>query len=271
MKRAIKGLIGSLFFGTGLQRRFSRGRALVIAFHRIDDRLEALGDPLSCSPARLRRFCAFLSRHFQVVRLETLVERLASGGDLSGLAAVTFDDGYAEAFERAAPVLRELGLPACFFIVTDFVGTSRPAPWDRERGIASRWMDWPQVRSLSRQGFEIGAHTRGHLDLARLSRDGARAEILGSKLRLERELGRAVRLFSFPFGGRENTSAAVRELVREAGFSCCVAAHGGVVTCRSDPFDLQRVQVSPWFASPQQLGLEALLSPAAGPGAAITT
>lgn len=271
MKRTLKGLVGSLVFGTGLHRPLGSGRALVLAFHRIDADLASRGDPLSCSAERFRRFCAFLARHFQVVRLEALVQRLAGGEDLSGLAAVTFDDGYAQAFEQGAPVLRELGLPGCFFVVTDFLGTSRQALWDRERGISSRWMDWSQVRALAAQGFEIGAHTRSHLDLARLSPELAREEIRGSKLRLERELAAPVRLFSFPFGGHEHTSAGVRALVREAGFSCCIAAHGGVVSARSDPYDLPRVQVSPWFASPQQLGLECLLPSrrAAGAGPAL--
>ena len=47
-----------------------------------------------------------------------------------GCALVTFDDGYKDNFELAYPILRELGMPATFFVPTDLVERRRVGWWD---------------------------------------------------------------------------------------------------------------------------------------------
>lgn len=119
-------------------------------------------------------------------------------------------------------------------------------------------MSWEQVRFLHRQGFEIGAHTRNHVDQGIVSGDEAREEIEGSRRRLEAELGSEVRYFSYPFGRREQLTDENRHLVRACGFACCLSAYGGLVGRGSQPFDLKRTAVSPWYLSPYQYGFESL-------------
>ena len=62
-----------------------------------------------------------------------------------------------------------------------------------------------------------------------------------SKRKLHEQLGRPVRLFAYPFGGRNNITERSLELVRQAGFVCCVSCFGGVNAPTASPFDLHRI------------------------------
>ncbi len=255
LKRRLQGGVGRIAAATGL-RRLLRGRALIAVFHRIADELD--GDPISCSAAEFRRYCRFFARHFDVIGLGELLDRLEAGAEVGGRLVITFDDGYRDNHEIAAPELARLGLPATFFIATDFIGTERVPEWDRKNGVRSRWMEWDQVRELAEDGFEVGAHTRGHVDLGTLGKEDAMQEIRGSKERLEEELGAEVRLFSYPFGGPDQITDEGRTAVREAGLRCCPSAFGGVVPPGADPFHLRRSPVTPWHISPYQWVIDAV-------------
>ena len=122
----------------------------------MDDRLR--GSPLACSTKDFRAYCAFFARHFHVITLGELLRRMRTGASLSRCLVITFDDGYEDNYLFAAPVLREHGLTACFFITSEFIGSSIRPVWDREYGVPSPWMSWEQVASLREQGFEIGLH-----------------------------------------------------------------------------------------------------------------
>lgn len=260
MKSLIKSLAGQCLFRTGIYRQFYRGRAIIALFHRIDD--DRPDDPLCCSQQDFDRFCRFFRKYFTVVPLSVLLDRLERGSDVSGLLAITFDDGYLDNAVLAAPILRKYELPACFFITPGFLSSGCDAPWDVARGVRSKWMDWDQVRELSAQGFEIGAHTMTHVDLGQVVGEAARWEIAESKRELERVLQKPVDLFAYPFGGLHQCTESNRSLVRSAGFRCCLSAHGGVVGEAADPFWLLRTTLAPqWFRSPYQFGLEMMLEP----------
>ncbi len=229
----------------------------MVLFHRVDDRVK--GSPLGCGNREFRAYCDFFSSHFEVVPLSEIVARLRSGRDLSNLLAITFDDGYRDNYLYAAPILRDFGLPACFFVATRFIGSDITPFWDRQYGVRSWWMTWDEVRALRDQGFEIGGHTRTHVNLGRIDHARAVSEIYGCREDLERELGEAPSLFSYPFGSPGHITEDTRELVRKAGFDCCFSAESGVTVSGSDPFRLKRFAVTPWHQSPMQFGVEMLL------------
>jgi peptidoglycan/xylan/chitin deacetylase (PgdA/CDA1 family) len=224
----------------------------------VDDRLA--GNPISCTVREFTACCEFFRRYFRVVGLSALLEKLERGEDVSRHLAITFDDGYRDNFETAAPVLRRFGLPACFFIVTNFIGSHDVPWWDAEHAIVPEWMSWKDVQELQTQGFELGAHTQNHVDLGLVEGAEAVAEIAGSRQRLLAETGTLVRYFSYPYGRVHQITAANRDAVRQAGFSCCLSAYGGVVHSTSDRFDIRRIPFSPWYISPYQFGFEALFA-----------
>jgi hypothetical protein len=80
-----------------------------------------------------------------------------------------------------------------------------------------------------------------------------------SKHKLHEQLGKPVQLFAYPFGGRANISERSRELVREAGFTCCAACFGGANAATANPFNLNRIVIGQGFVTPDQFGLDLLI------------
>ncbi len=94
--------------------------------------------------------------------------------------------------------------------------------------VARECLPWETLRSLSgAPGVTIGAHTLSHPMLAKHDAEFVRAEIAGSKARLEAELDIPIRHFAYPVG--DPISAGVREFgfAAEAGFTSAVTTRPG--------------------------------------------
>ena len=108
--------------------------------------------------------------------------------------------------------------------------------------------------------IEIGAHSVTHPSLAALSTRAQDFEISESKSMLELLLGKPVRSFSYPFGGRDDYDTDTIRLVREAGFNCACANDADFVHRSSDRYALPRFLVRDWdgdeFAKNLELWLD---------------
>jgi peptidoglycan/xylan/chitin deacetylase (PgdA/CDA1 family) len=101
-----------------------RGRLAVLIYHRV----RAESDPLfpgEVTAEDFERQMAVLSQCFNVLPLEDAVSRLKSDSLPPASAAITFDDGYADNFDVAWPVLRRHRLAATFFVSTGFLDGGR--------------------------------------------------------------------------------------------------------------------------------------------------
>ena len=250
MKRAIKRALGHGMAMSHLDAVLLRQTGVVVAFHRVNDRPASNG--LSVSRSTFERYCRYFKDHFRVVPLREIVYRLEHGRPLDRELAITFDDGYRDNFDNAAPVLDTLSLPATFFVVTRWIGSDVVPWWDAADGGVHPWMTWPQVRLLHERGFDIGAHTRTHVDLGSAGPSEVEDEVPGARRDLEDRLGARVDLFAYPYGGRHNLHDGSRQAVKAAGFRCCCSCYGGVLTEWADPFKLPRVPVTPRYASPHE-------------------
>jgi peptidoglycan/xylan/chitin deacetylase (PgdA/CDA1 family) len=80
---------------------------------------------------RFERQVACLKEHFNPVGIDELCA-FARGGKLPpNPVAITFDDGYLNAYEHALPILQRHGCKAIFFIATSFITERRVYWWDR--------------------------------------------------------------------------------------------------------------------------------------------
>lgn len=100
--------------------------------------------------------------------------------------------------------------------------------------LCSRFvMDWDEVRELGRDPLvTLGAHTRRHYALSRLPIAGARLEIEESVRRIEAELKRPCRHFSYPYGDARGACQRDFDLVRELGLRTGVTARKDLVRPR---------------------------------------
>ena len=256
-RRPLKTLLGAALFASGAYRLFLRRRAVVVAFHSITPGTE--GDGLRTPVAAFAAFCAFFSRYFEVVTLHEMVRRLQAREPIDGLLAITFDDGYRDNLDLAEPVLRQLGLPATFFVTTGFVGTDAQATWDQARGLHSTWLDWPQVLALHRRGHCIASHTVNHVRVDQVPAAALGEELARSAHRIEAVTRTRPDLFAVPFGRPESLTPAVRAQVHAAGYRAAFTAVGGVITPDSTLHSLNRFPI-PYgdVLSSQELGFDML-------------
>jgi peptidoglycan/xylan/chitin deacetylase (PgdA/CDA1 family) len=209
-----------------LQRRAGRQFMTILLFHRVTDQIPE--DGLTVSTARFRAVCAMLRRRFRVVPLAEVFDVMRSGRPMPPrTVAVTFDDCYRDNL-FAARVLTKYGLPASFFVPTAFVGTDHVFPWDRHLPRMAN-LTWDEVREMAHMGHEIGSHTVNHVNLGTASYQEARTELFDSKAVLEKQLGRKVRWFAYPFGGVNDFRPEYAPLIEEAGYDGCLSGYGGFV------------------------------------------
>lgn len=97
----------------------ARARLQICIFHRVQPETDPL-QPGEVDAARFEQQCRWLSRWFRVLPLAEAVARLQDGTLPARAACITFDDGYADNLQIAAPILQRQGLPATFFIATGY-------------------------------------------------------------------------------------------------------------------------------------------------------
>jgi len=97
-------------------------------YHRVlppfDIRCETEQPGMIVQPENFDRQVRILKNHFDVVRLGQWLKSAAAGAALPARAcAVTFDDGWADNYEYAFPVLMRHEIPGTIFLVSDMVGS----------------------------------------------------------------------------------------------------------------------------------------------------
>jgi len=143
----------------------------VLIYHRVLSEPDLLR-PGEVTEPTFRWHMATLARIFNVLPLGEALDRVVAGRLPARAAAVTFDDGYADNHDRALPVLRELGLPATFFVTT---GTLEHSMWNDAVVEA--------VRHAPETGLDAMALGLGHLPTADIHNRLGSLEVLLGKLR----------------------------------------------------------------------------------------
>ncbi|HID70235.1 MAG TPA: polysaccharide deacetylase family protein [Desulfobacterales bacterium] len=213
----------------------------VINYHRVDN---DNCDINAVSPKNFDRQMSFLKNNYTVISIKELLERMKTGCNDQRLVVITFDDGYLDNFENAAPILKKYNFPACFFISSGIVGTDKPFLHDMKRlGRKIPAMSWSHIRKLHGMGFEIGAHTINHVRLSQCDSGDLEDEIVGSKDMIEEKINAEVSYFSHPHGLLSDVSSTALSIIKKTGFLCNFSAYGGLVQPRDDVFDIKRVGI----------------------------
>jgi peptidoglycan/xylan/chitin deacetylase (PgdA/CDA1 family) len=141
--------------------------------------------------------------------------------------AITFDDGSETDLLWAAPILRQAGFNATFFVTCGRLGN---------KGYLSSG----QLKELSGQGFEIGCHSMTHPYLTDLDAAGRQYEISDAKTQLEQIIGQPVEHFSCPGGRCDDRVVAV---ARSAGYKTLCTSRIHANSRKTNLFALGRVAV----------------------------
>jgi peptidoglycan/xylan/chitin deacetylase (PgdA/CDA1 family) len=150
----------------------------------------------------------------------------------------------ANLFGEMLPLLKALGDEQCRLVLEEFHAQFRAGELEeiRARFPSFDFLSWDEVRELSRDGVDIGSHSRSHAYLrSELGRARLEDEIRGSRACIERELGMAPPHFAYPNGTRADFCALSGQLLREAGYRCALTTLRGTVVGGDDPFELRRL------------------------------
>ncbi|MFH0896367.1 MAG: polysaccharide deacetylase family protein, partial [Bacteroidota bacterium] len=210
---------------------------IVFMYHRVNDALPA--NDLNVPVAKFREQMEYLKEHCEVVGIEALLQspqttvnspqkiqnRGPSSVDRGRMrlkVAITFDDGYRDNYLNAYPILKELGLPATIFLVTDMIGTDQKRPRYKDMPLPEM-LSWDEVREMSQNGITFGAHTVTHPHLSQLSYEEQKKEIQESIGRLVSQCPTNIissSIFCYPYGDyNEDTLKILKELGVKIAFT----------------------------------------------------
>jgi peptidoglycan/xylan/chitin deacetylase (PgdA/CDA1 family) len=258
-KRAIKrtaGLASVLLRST--MPAPTRSVGCVLVYHRVSESrvVEHRIDDWNVYPAALERHVASLVETADTVCVSDLLPALAvRPPSARPLACLTFDDGFQNFHDEVLPVLERYGARATVFVVTGYVGSDSPMPFDkwgvrhRRDAPARAWLplSWPALERCVASGLvEVGGHSHRHVNAASLTDAAMHDEAGQCRALLLEHLGEDhARSFAYPYGSTRlgDVPPAYRAAVRGAGFSVAVTTDLGLAAPDSDPFTLPRIEV----------------------------
>jgi peptidoglycan/xylan/chitin deacetylase (PgdA/CDA1 family) len=159
-------------------------------------------------------------------------------------ALLTFDDGYRSVLTVALPSLRRFQYPAVLFVPTDFIGShnSFDEGIEPEEAICS----WDELRELEGHGVSIQSHGAAHRPFSELELGEQKAELVRSKLQLERRLEKPVDIIAFPYGDEGTDPNNLRRVLARAGYRAACLYGGGLNALPiTNPYRLCRLAMGP--------------------------
>jgi peptidoglycan/xylan/chitin deacetylase (PgdA/CDA1 family) len=175
---------------------------------------------------------------------------------------IHFDlDGHEQVFDTATDMAKDRAFHQIYWRLrarpetemrAKISGLAAAAGYDPSSLCRDLIMDWNELRDLAADPLvTIGAHTCRHFAIAKLPEDEARAEISGSVARIERELSRPCRHFSFPYGDAGSAGPRDFAIARSLGLATAVTTHKNVVRNGSDRHGLPRVSLNGDYQEPR--------------------
>lgn len=214
--------------------------AVILQYHHVSETLPAV---TSVSANTFTKHLSYLKEHnFNVIALNELISAIQQGKTLPEKAvAITFDDGYNNNYEQAAPILEKFGYPYTIFV--------NPTLIDEGKGYV---MGWDKLKELASKGALIANHTAQHDYLHIKLKDESDAQwqarikqdILRSQQRIKEEIGHDYKYLAYPYGEFNNKLQA---LVEELGF-IGIGQHSGAVNKNANFTRLPRFPASGFYS-----------------------
>jgi peptidoglycan/xylan/chitin deacetylase (PgdA/CDA1 family) len=210
----------------------------ILMYHNVAHPSATNRRTFTVSPDKFEAQLRYLHDHqFTTLTIAQLANFLPSRRALPTKPVVlTFDDGYADFYESAFPILKRYDATASVYVVSNWVQLCA-SPQNN-----TKMMSWSQLRQLHAEGIEIGAHTHNHVKLDSIAHHQARWEIAHSKQCIEQHLGLGAQVFTFayPFG---RYTSAVSQAVIECGFRAACAVRYDMSSLADKPYELARIIV----------------------------
>ncbi|MGH9890400.1 MAG: polysaccharide deacetylase family protein [bacterium] len=216
-------------------------RVVVLCYHSIHPHKPFA----SATPGLFAEHLAWLSKHCDCIPFSDVIEVAGRSDRNRPAVAITFDDGHADNFDVALPLLEQGGLQATFFVTVGLVEQDSEVidRFLRTRGPYEdiRPLTWGQVVELRRRGMDVGAHSYSHPNLAGLEPDRLIWELARAKEIMEERVGEEVTMMAYPFGKpKRHFTIEVIEMVERVGYRRAAAVLYRSVRPSDSPFAIPR-------------------------------
>lgn len=129
-------------------------RVGILAYHRVTS-LDCDPQLLSCSPENFSRHLDILRQFFDVIPLSRVAAWLAQSRIPRKAIVVTFDDGYADNYTEALPLLEQYSIPATVFVTSGHVGQNTEFWWDELERLILRASTLPETLDITIDGVDF--------------------------------------------------------------------------------------------------------------------
>jgi peptidoglycan/xylan/chitin deacetylase (PgdA/CDA1 family) len=203
-----------------------------LMYHHIQDMNEAKtrgNQSLTVDTGTFRAQMQYLrDRGYTTIKPIDLINFFDAGGTLPGKPVLlTFDDGYDDFGNVAAPILREYGYYATAFIPAGLVDNTG-------------YMNWGKIMEIAGWGtISLSNHTWSHRNVA-AGRDTVEREITTADKQLsDRGLNQA-KVFAYPYGLSSPTGIAV---LGEDNYRLAFTTTPGAILCKEMRLTLPRLRI----------------------------
>jgi peptidoglycan/xylan/chitin deacetylase (PgdA/CDA1 family) len=145
------------------------------------------------------------------------------------------------AFLEAAGICSKSSASTRDELVQTATRSLEPEPFPDENDLM---MTWDDARALVKSGHIVGSHTMTHPNVAHVSAEDARSELTDSKLKLEKELGEAVKHFAYPHPAlNPQWNETTLKITEELGYATAVTTTLGAVRAGARPLAIPRTYI----------------------------
>lgn len=209
-------------------------RVPILMYHHIADpppNADAIRRDLSVSPVAFEAQLHYLREAgYESISLDDLALHLTIGRPLPSRPIIlTFDDGYADAYSHAFPLLRSYGFSGTFFLISAPIDQGNPD-----------FLSWEQVQEMHAAGMRFEPHSYNHPDLRNRGYRFLVFQILAPKEAIEARTGETCRFYAYPAGRYDQK---VIDVLISAHFWGGVLTEQGATHTTDGLFTLRRVRV----------------------------
>jgi peptidoglycan/xylan/chitin deacetylase (PgdA/CDA1 family) len=115
-----------------------------------------------------------------------LATSIGTNGYYDKVVILNFDDGRLSQYTNALPILDKYGFKATFYVVCNYIGKK------------DGYMDWNEIKTLQKEGHDIGSHSMNHVRLEKLSKKNVEYEV-GQSKRCLQDHDINAKSFAYPF------------------------------------------------------------------------
>lgn len=141
---------------------------------------------------------------------------------------LTFDDGYADNYTHAMPILQKYGFPATMFMSPGTIGDGY-------------YVSWEQAKEMKEAGWDIQPHGMTHPHLPKLGAEAQEQEIADARKLIEEHLGVTADVYCYPYGEYNRDTLKILE---KLGFRYAFTIRQGKTDASQPGFELKRIFVN---------------------------